>query len=173
MHAKALIPHVLKQRSLQWVGDHCLDSPYSHAANFESKWFSFNPKIEWTPLLRSESPMLRTFVTTLALTTIVLIGCTSNLTTTTQAGKDAASRDIMAGKLVLRSQNLPYPPGENEYTKLLKDRCGFTFKVIAGKLTDADDAYNEAMQMEAKRKFGNDIFILLRAEAKANYEQGL
>ncbi len=127
--------------------------------------------------------MLRIFVTNLALTMLMFIGCTSkpiatnnesaDRETTTQAGKDAAACDIMAGKLVLRSQNLPYPPGENEYTKLLKDRCGFTFKVITGKLTDADDAYNPAMKAEAKRKFGNDIFALLKAEARTNFERGL
>jgi len=114
---------------------------------------------------------------------LVFIGCTSNPTTTdnesaerettTEAGKNAAARDIAAGKLVLRSQNLPYPPGHNEYTKLLEDRCGITFKMIAGKLTEADHAYNEAMKSEAKRKYGSDIFVLLEAEAKTNFEQGL
>ena len=93
--------------------------------------------------------------------------------TTTQAGKDAAADDITAGKLVLRSQNLPSPPGHNEYTKLLTDRCGFSFKMVAGKLTDADNAYNEAMMAEARRKYGNDIFSRLKAEAKTNFEQGL
>jgi len=114
---------------------------------------------------------------------LVFIGCTASCTTsdnvsperetTAQAGKDAAAHDIAAGKLVLRSQNLPSPPGHKEYTRLLKDRCGFTFNMIAGKLTQADFAYNKAMKAEAKRKYGSDIFTMLEAEAKKNFEQGL
>ena len=127
--------------------------------------------------------MPRIFVTAVFLTTLLFIGCTSNPTTidkesperetTARAGKDAAAHDLTAGKLVLRIQNLPSPPGYNEYTKLLEVRCGFTFKIITGKLTNADAAYNEAMEAEAKRKFGNDIFNLLKAEAKTKFEQGL
>lgn len=127
--------------------------------------------------------MLRIFAAALALTMLVFIGCSSKPTTTdnestarettTEAGKNAAAQDIAAGKLVLRSQNVPYPPGHNEYTKLLKERCGFTFKMIRGKLTNGDYAYNEAMESEAKRKYGSDIFVLLKAEAKTNFDQGL
>ena len=144
---------------------------------------ALNPEIEWTPLLRTSLPMLRIFLSALALAMCSFMGCTSSSTmtdsdsaeteTTTQAGKDAAADDITAGKLVLRSQNLPSPPGHNEYTKLLTDRCGFSFEMVAGKLTDADNAYNEAMMAEARRKYGNDIFSRLKAEAKTNFEQGL
>ena len=132
--------------------------------------------------------MLRIHVAALAFTMLVFAGCNSKPTTnsnptttdnesaekgtTTEAGKNAAAQDIAAGKLVLRRQNLPYPPGQNKYTKLLKERCGFTFKMISGKLTEVDYAYNEAMESEAKRKYGSDIFVLLTAEAKKNFEQG-
>ena len=127
--------------------------------------------------------MLRLFVSALAFTMLLFIGCPSNPTTTdnasgqiattTQAGNNAAANDIKAGRLVLRIQNLPSPPGHNEYTKLLQSRCGFTFKMVVGKLSDADAAYNEAMKTEAKRKYGNDIFTRLTAEAKKNFEPGL
>ena len=120
--------------------------------------------------------MLRILLSALALAMCSFMGCTSNSTitdsdsaeteTTTQAGKDAAADDITAGKLVLLSQNLPSPPGHNEYTKLLTDRCGFSFKMVAGKLTHADNAYNGAMMAEARRKYGNDIFSQLKAKRR-------
>ena len=145
--------------------------------------FTSNPEIDWMLLLRISSAMLRIFISSFALALYSFMGCTSRPTitaiesteteTTTQAGKDAAADDITAGKLVLLSQNLPSPPGHNEYTKLLTDRCGFSFKMVAGKLTDADNAYNESMMAEARRKYGNDIFSRLKAEAKTNFEQGL
>ncbi len=100
---------------------------------------------------------------------VVACGCSSDDPTEAD-GKAAATQDIAAGKLILRNQNLPSPPGHAEYTNLLRERCGFTFETVRGPLSDADNAYNAAMKSEARRKFGATIFADLEKEADEQYE---
>ena len=68
---------------------------------------------------------------------------------------------------------LPYPPGYNIYTKLLRDRCGVTFDVIEQPpngvthdiFREEISGWNTTMEAEIKHRFGNDIFEKLTREA--------
>jgi|688.fasta_scaffold06126_11 hypothetical protein len=69
---------------------------------------------------------------------------------------------------------LPYPPGHNIYTKLLRDRCKVVYVVLdqnpAGVSEDdfrqEVNGWNSTMELEIKRRFGSDIFDQLHSEAQ-------
>jgi hypothetical protein len=68
---------------------------------------------------------------------------------------------------------IPYPPGYNVYTKLLRERCGVTFDVIEQPpigvshdiFREEISGWNTTMEAEITRRFGNDIFKKLSSEA--------
>lgn len=90
-------------------------------------------------------------------------------------GIQQASEAIARDMLILKEYPpLPYPPGHNIYTALLRDRCGVTFEVIdqlpagvtAEQFREEISGWNSTMESEIKRRFGEDIFEKLQSEAK-------
>jgi hypothetical protein len=88
-------------------------------------------------------------------------------------GAKAAAATIAAGTLTLREYPpLPYPPGHQEYVKLLRERCGVGSQVPrlpagvpeAGFIEEVR-GWNDVMEAEIERRYGVGIFAELRAEA--------
>lgn len=95
-----------------------------------------------------------------------------------KGAKDAADA-IAADQLMLKEYPpLPYPPGHGEYVQLLRDRCGVAYEVprLPPGVAEADfvqevHGWNETMEAELKRKFGNDIFERLQEEARRLWQK--
>ncbi|MEY4567561.1 MAG: hypothetical protein RLY14_2531 [Planctomycetota bacterium] len=83
---------------------------------------------------------------------------------------DAVARDCLQLK---EYPPIPYPPGYNVYTQLLRERCGVTFDVIEQPpigvshdiFREEISGWNTTMEAEITRRFGNDIFKKLSSEA--------
>ena len=71
---------------------------------------------------------------------------------------------------------LPYPPGHNFYVALLEKECGV--KGVVGKPGDTPEdqfikqvqGWNSVMRPEIQRRFGEDIFERLQAEAQRQFQ---
>jgi hypothetical protein len=78
------------------------------------------------------------------------------------AGRDAAERDIAAGKLRLKSYSPPAPPWYQEYVRLLQTRHGIEIEGVAGcdvseTFVACVEGYNERMLREIRNRFGADV----------------
>ena len=97
-----------------------------------------------------------------------------NSTKARAKGVAEARESIAAGKLKLKEYPpLPSPPYHGKYIQLLREKCQVEYenvKVPQG-VTEADfilevRGWNETMESEIKRKFGEEIFDELLAEAQ-------
>ena len=96
-----------------------------------------------------------------------------------EKGAKEAAAAVAAGKLVLKEYPpLPYPPGHQEYVQLLRQRCAVAYELpkLPPGVAEADfiqevQAWNEVVEAEIKRKFGQDIFERLQDEARAKWKQ--
>lgn len=95
-------------------------------------------------------------------------------------GAAAARLSIEQDRLLLKEYPpLPYPPGQNFYVELLEKECGV--KGIVGKPGDTPEdqfiqqvrGWNSVMRAEIQRRFGEDIFDRLQAEAQRQFRQSL
>ncbi len=96
-----------------------------------------------------------------------------------EKGAKEAATAIAAGNLKLREYPpLPYPPGHQEYVKLLRERCGIEYEVP--KLPPGVDktvfiqevrGWNDVMNAEIKRTHGADIFEQLHEEARKQWQR--
>lgn len=96
-----------------------------------------------------------------------------------EKGVREATLAIAEGQLKLKEYPpTPSPPGHNEYVALLREKCGVTYKAISHpgfseELKQEVGGWNEVMEAEIKRKFGEDIFQQLHDEAKKRRESQL
>lgn len=107
-------------------------------------------------------------------------GNSANSESDLQAAREKGIREAKAaiadGKLKLKEYPpLPSPPGRNEYTALLRERCGVESEVISTPdfsraLQQEVSAWNDTMRAEIRRRFGDDIFQQLQDEAKQNWQ---
>ncbi|MDP7205518.1 MAG: hypothetical protein QGH11_08120 [Pirellulaceae bacterium] len=96
-----------------------------------------------------------------------------------QAGAEAAGEAIERGEPLRRLEYppLPYPPGHNIYTDLLKERCQVEWEI--GRPGDmAEDIYiqhvqgwNSAVEEEIRKRFGPSIMEDLYQEAQQIFQQ--
>lgn len=93
-------------------------------------------------------------------------------------GAAAARLSIEQDRLLLKEYPpLPYPPGQNFYVELLEKECGV--KSIVGKPGDTPEeqfiqqmrGWNSVMRPEIQRRFGEDIFERLQAEAQRQFQE--
>lgn len=93
-------------------------------------------------------------------------------------GVREANASISKGKLILKEYPpLPYPAGHNEYVQLLQSKCGVTWECLPsdhpGRPADIRaevQAWNETMEAEIRKRFGEHIFSELRAQVKAGQQ---
>jgi len=98
-----------------------------------------------------------------------------------EKGAAEAAEVVAVGQLKLKEYPvLPYPPGHNYYTDLLRERCGVEYEVpkLPPGVADADfkqevHGWNEVIEAEIKRKFGAGIFGQLQEEAKKTWQESL
>jgi hypothetical protein len=96
-----------------------------------------------------------------------------------EKGIKEATVAIAAGKLLLKEYPpLPSPAEHGEYIKLLRERCGVEYEVprLPPGVAEADfiqevRGWNETMQAEIKRKFGEGIFTELHDEARRRWQE--
>src|SRR5262245_59430906 len=99
----------------------------------------------------------------------------TNTSTSREKGTREAKEAFAAGVLKLKEYPpLTSPAWIGKYIKLLKERCGVDYEVPQlPKGTSEEDfiqeirGWNEVMEGEIKKKFGNDILQKLREEAQA------
>jgi hypothetical protein len=115
----------------------------------------------------------------------VLVGGCSPAPPATGGGREKGAREaadaVAAGLLKLREYPpLPYPPGYQEYVRLLEERCGIQYEVsnLPPGVTQADfiqevHAWNDVMKAELRRKFGADILDKLQDEASKRWKEQL
>jgi hypothetical protein len=87
-----------------------------------------------------------------------------------EAGRAQATRDIAAGNLELRTWGIPIPGDSFTFEKLLAERLGVRVGAVGGCLVTSEQAahtegYNAVVEAEIKRRFGSNIFDILKEEA--------
>ena len=65
---------------------------------------------------------------------------------------------------------MPYPPGYQDFIRLLKTECGLEWEVISSSLNSKDlreeiGGYNDIMRAEIEYRFGREIFAQLQKKA--------
>jgi hypothetical protein len=110
-----------------------------------------------------------------------LCGCESVATTSGRSASAAHAKGVQearealaAGVLRLKEYPpLPSPLGHAEYIRLLKERCGVDYEVpeLPKGTAEADfvqeiRGWNQVMEAEIRKRFGNDILQQLREEAR-------
>ena len=110
-------------------------------------------------------------------------GGTAGATTGSQANRDKGAKEaavaIAADTLKLKEYPpLPYPPGHQEYVKLLHERCrvGYEVPQLPAGVSEADfiqevRGWNDAMEVVIKQKHGAGIFEELWAEAGKRWRE--
>ena len=88
-----------------------------------------------------------------------------------QEAKDSISKDVL---ILKQYPPLPSPPGHDRYVQLLKTQCGVTWESLSsdhpGRPEDIRAevrAWNETMEAEIRKRFGEQIFSDLQEQAKA------
>jgi hypothetical protein len=89
-------------------------------------------------------------------------------------GAQEANDSIKAGRLKLKEYPpLPSPAWHGDYIRLLKDRCGVDYEVPAlpagvseGDFIEEIRGWNEVMQAEIRKRFGQRILEELQEEAR-------
>ncbi|MBC8875274.1 MAG: hypothetical protein H8E44_38110 [Planctomycetes bacterium] len=107
----------------------------------------------------------------------LVAGCLSG-----QSGREKGVREataaIAAKQFKLKEYPpLPYPPGHQEYVKLLRERCGVDYEVPKLPSGLSEDVFiqevrgwNDTMKAEIRRQFGEGIFGELDEEARKRWE---
>lgn len=95
-------------------------------------------------------------------------------------GVEGARESIRLDQLVLKEYPpLPYPPGHNLYTALLKSECNV--ESVVGRPGDVPEqqfieqvrGWNSVMRAEIEKRFGADVFERLQAEAQNQFKESL
>jgi hypothetical protein len=92
-----------------------------------------------------------------------------------RAGWAEAERDIGAGTLKLKVFGYP-PPWYREYARLLKAWFGVKCDVVGGCVVSAElinnaAGYNDCMEREIAKRFGQDALEKVLLEAQKTYEE--
>jgi hypothetical protein len=91
-----------------------------------------------------------------------------------EKGAREAAEAIAAGKLLIKEYPpLPSPAWQANYIRLLKERCGVDYEVpqLPAGVSEADfreeiHGFNQVMQAEIRRRFGENVFEELQAESR-------
>jgi len=110
---------------------------------------------------------------TLAIAVLALCSCSSPHSSWLAEikGRTDARKDLQAGNLRLETMGLPPAPWEGAYERLLKERYGIRYSWVAGCVVSEGiighaKGYNEIMEAEIARKFGDDVLKKTADEAR-------
>src|SRR5215813_14050164 len=90
------------------------------------------------------------------------------------SGQSQAKHDLEEGRLELETAGLP-GAWTLDYERLLLERYGIRSRAVAGclvndQILDHARGYNEVMEREAERRFGNAIWKQTKREAQKGHE---